>query len=75
MVTSSATKALSERTHACICCGLRLDRDVNAARVILNYSLTGFVTGREPSSGVEDGVTRPLKHETPPIPEHARQSV
>lgn len=68
-------KALSERTHACACCGLRLDRDVNAARVILNYALTGFVTGREPSSGVEDGVTRPLKHETPPIPEHARQSV
>ena len=68
-------KALSERVHACACCGLRLDRDVNAARVILNYALTGFVTGREPSSGVEGGVTRPRKHETSTIPEHARQSV
>ena len=68
-------KALSERVHACACCGLRLDRDVNAARVILNYALTGFVTGREPSSGVEGGVTRPRKHETLTIPVHARQSV
>ena len=37
---------------------------VNAARVILNYALTDCVTGREPSSGVEGGVTRSLKHET-----------
>jgi len=64
-------KALSERTHACVC-GLRLDRrDVNAARVILNYALTGCVTGREPSSGVEGGVTRSLKHETLTIPERS----
>ncbi|MBM4254210.1 MAG: transposase, partial [Deltaproteobacteria bacterium] len=66
-------KSLSERVHACACCGLRLDRDVNAARVILNYALTGFVTGRELSSGVEGGVTRPLKHETLTIPERSCQ--
>jgi len=41
--------------------------------VILNYALTGFVTGREPSSGVEGGVTRPLKHETLTIPERSCQ--
>jgi putative transposase len=63
-------KALSERTHVCAC-GLTLDRDVNAARVILNYALTGCVTGREPSLGVEGGVTRPLKHETLTIPERS----
>jgi len=35
--------------------------------------LTGFVTGREPSSGVEGGVARPLKHETQTIPERYRE--
>ena len=66
-------KSLAERWHHCDCCGLELDRDVNAAHVILNYALTGFVTGREPSSGVEGGVTRPLKHETSTIPERSRE--
>jgi putative transposase len=66
-------KTLGERTHLCACCGLTLDRDVNAARVILNYALTGFVTGREPSPGVEGGVARPLKHETQTIPERSRE--
>jgi len=68
-------KHLSERIHNCKICGLNLDRDVNAAQVILNYALTGFVTGREPISGVESEVARSLKHETPPIPEHACQGV
>jgi putative transposase len=67
-----AKKKLSERTHDCSSCGLILGRDENAARVILNYALTGFATGREPASSVESGVTRLLKHETPPIPEQAR---
>ncbi|HYX37880.1 MAG TPA: hypothetical protein VE954_32655, partial [Oligoflexus sp.] len=44
---------------------LILDRDVNAALVILNYALTGFVTGREPASGVEEKNSFPVKHETP----------
>jgi putative transposase len=39
-------KDLQERRHDCTRCGLSLDRDVNAAQVILNYALTGFVTGR-----------------------------
>ncbi len=32
-------KKLSERVHRCWCCGLVLDRDVNAARVILSRGL------------------------------------
>ncbi|HYX36906.1 MAG TPA: zinc ribbon domain-containing protein, partial [Oligoflexus sp.] len=42
-------KLLSERVHDCKECKLILDRDLNAALVILNYALTGFVTGREPA--------------------------
>ncbi|HYX33808.1 MAG TPA: hypothetical protein VE954_11900, partial [Oligoflexus sp.] len=45
-------------------CKLILDRDLNAALVILNYALTGFVTGREPASGVEEKNSFPVKHET-----------
>lgn len=62
-------KKLSERMHSCAHCGLVLDRDVNAATVILNYALTGRVTGWEPALCVEDEVTRPLKRETPSIPQ------
>lgn len=60
-------KLLSERRHVCKECGLDLDRDINAGYVILNYALTGFVTGREPASGVERKTFSPLNHETPPI--------
>lgn len=66
-----AKKELSDRVHDCPSCGLVLDRDRNAARVILNFALTGMVTGREPALGVEGGIACPLKHETPPIPLHA----
>jgi putative transposase len=65
-------KQLSDRVHDCKKCGLVLDRDVNTAIVILNFAMTGFVTGREPALSVESKVTCSLKHETPPIPEHAR---
>ena len=58
-------KQLSERTHDCKNCDTMLDRDVNAALVILNFARTGFVTGREPALSVEGGVTRSSKHETP----------
>lgn len=71
----SEKKQLSDRVHDCKKCGLVLDRDVNAALVILNFAMTGFVTGREPALSVESKVTCSLKHETLPIPEHARQSV
>lgn len=46
-----------------------MDRDVNAAVVILNFATSGTVTGREPALGVEGEVTRPLKHEASPISE------
>jgi putative transposase len=38
-------KTLAERVHSCICCGLTLDRDHNAARNILSLGLQarGFV--------------------------------
>lgn len=62
-------KGLKDRQHDCKSCGLKVDRDVNAALVILNYALTGKVTGWEPALGVEGEVARPVKHETPPIPE------
>lgn len=68
-------KQLSERIHDCKKCGLVLDRDVNAALVILNFASTGIATGREPALSVESEVTCSLKHETPPTPEHARESV
>ena len=35
-------KALSERTHTCPCCGLVLDRDVNAAINILHREAKRF---------------------------------
>ena len=35
-------KALSERTHDCPFCGLSIDRDINAARVILKRATVGM---------------------------------
>jgi putative transposase len=39
-------KDLSVRVHVCPRCGLALDRDVNAARNILNLALQPARTGR-----------------------------
>ncbi|MEK7483022.1 MAG: transposase, partial [Planctomycetota bacterium] len=49
-------KTLSERIHQCKHCGLTLDRDVNAALVLLHYLLMALKTGREPTLGVEKGM-------------------
>ena len=46
-----APKRLAIRTHACPCCGLVLDRDVNAARVILSRAEFGPGTGLVAPSG------------------------
>ncbi len=73
-------KQLSERRHGCLGCGFACDRDVNAALVMINFALTGTahsgqkVTGQELALGVERAPPS-MKHETPPIPEHTRQSV
>ena len=42
-------KTLSERVHACAECGLWMDRDANAARVMLNVALFETPCGREPA--------------------------
>lgn len=39
-------KTLKERVHRCGSCGLEIDRDVNAARVILQLALNGPYRGR-----------------------------
>lgn len=41
-------KPLFQRWHECERCGLRMGRDQNAARALLNGALWGKVTGREP---------------------------
>ena len=41
-------KALSERVHTCPCCGLELDRDVNAARNLLARGLEQAPVETEP---------------------------
>lgn len=59
-------KLLSERTHRCGC-GASCSRDENAARVMLNWALTGNVTGQELSE-VGSGCCLAVKNqETPPI--------
>ncbi|MYK32105.1 MAG: transposase [Boseongicola sp. SB0670_bin_30] len=45
---SDGPKTLGERVHGCDGCGLVLDRDVNAARNVLQ-----LVRGREPACGRE----------------------
>ncbi|MEK7487452.1 MAG: transposase, partial [Planctomycetota bacterium] len=60
-------KTLSERIHQCKKCGLTLDRDVNATRVLLHYLLISLKTGQEPTLGVEKGMTLSVKHETPAL--------
>ncbi|MEK7482796.1 MAG: transposase, partial [Planctomycetota bacterium] len=68
-------KTLSERIHQCKKCGLTLDRDVNAARVLLHYLLIALNSpefnqreaGQEPTLGVEKGMALSVKHETPAL--------
>jgi putative transposase len=60
---SIVQKTLAERVHVCPCCGLVLDRDVNAARVILRKGI-GMV--RAESTPVGDSASAegvvPVKH-------------
>lgn len=50
------SKSLSERTHVCPYCGLRVDRDVNAARNILHR---GLEIGMEHAELTPEGETTP----------------
>ena len=52
--TVKAKLALSERTYTCAACGLVTDRDVNAARNLLNLAASGAE-----SLNAREGVLRP----------------
>ncbi len=60
-------KKLSERIHECEICGLKLGRDQNSARVILNWALVGNATGRGSSSWGEAALAASVSQETPSI--------
>jgi putative transposase len=62
-----AKKELSERIHECEC-GARLDRDTNAAKVILMWGVRQRVNGREPAMCGAEAVAFVSKHKIPPIP-------
>jgi putative transposase len=49
-----AKLALSERTYTCAACGLVMDRDVNAARNLLNLAASGAE-----SLNAREGTVRP----------------
>ena len=52
-------KELSERTHSCLNCGLRLDRDHNASMNILTFGLRGIACGELTSGlGLRSGKRR-----------------
>lgn len=56
-------KPLSERAHRCEC-GAACSRDENAARVMLNWALTGSATGQELTEVGSGGSFAVLNHET-----------
>ncbi|MBL8149269.1 MAG: transposase [Blastocatellia bacterium] len=74
---AQAKKKLSQHHHHCQVCGYEMGRDKNAARSMLNWALTGSVTGKELAGkcGVgSTGFSREIKtklpatkHETPSI--------
>ena len=59
-------KLLSVRKHDCVC-GVKLGRDENAAKVILNWAFSGNATGRESACSGGDVLATPVKEETLPI--------
>lgn len=59
-------KALAEREHKCSC-SASCTRDENAARVMLNWALTGNVTGQELSEVWSGGSFAARKQETPSV--------
>jgi putative transposase len=59
-------KSLSVRRHECDC-GAMCSRDENAARVILNWALTGSASGQELARCGEMALVVSKKHETPSI--------
>ena len=56
-------KPLSERQHVCAC-GAACSRDENAARVMLNWALTGSASGPERAEVGSGGSFTVLNHET-----------
>ncbi|EWC62153.1 Mobile element protein [Actinokineospora spheciospongiae] len=76
---AKAKLALSERTHACVECGIVLDRDVNAAINLAALAADRAQLVREQPEGT--GVRRPLAdavgppREEPPAQPHRREMV
>jgi putative transposase len=63
-----AKKELSERRHECEC-GARLDRDENAAKVILLWGVRQRVNGRGPAMCGAEAMAFAAKHKTPSMPQ------
>jgi putative transposase len=59
-------KPLAQRKHDCGC-GAQCTRDENAARVILNWALSGNASGQELAGCGELALVGSVKHETPSI--------
>lgn len=60
------TKPLSQRVHRCVSCGLEIDRDVNAARNILQLAINGVVQPpRDETQAVGSNVSRKVQNEYP----------
>jgi len=59
-------KPLAQRKHECGC-GAHCTRDANAAKVILNWALSGNATGQELAGCGEVALAASMKHETPSI--------
>lgn len=65
-------KTLAERIHRCRC-GAECSRDENAARVMLNWALTGSASGQELAEVGSGGRFAVLSHETHAVPALAGQ--
>jgi putative transposase len=62
---ATVEKGLSERVHRCPCCGLVMDRDVNAAINILKRAVGEGLADLTPARGLPLGT--PLKQEATPL--------
>ena len=69
-----AKLALSERTYACQACGLLLDRDVNAARNLLDLAASGAESQNACGGRVRPGIAGQPSANQEPGTGHAGQT-